>query len=558
VSHRRVATIALVLAIAPALPSPARAQPSPIGPIVGRVGFVTQKRAYLTAGRLEQLALGMTIQLSHNGQAVGRCTIDQLADHRAACPIAGARTGDSFALPASSSPATPRPVLVAPLSADALARAGQAIEAAPTELIDFSGVARKLQRAGAGLLIGSVGHAAYVTVNGSNFEQTRLELQLNGLDAHWAGFRVYAHLTTVLSSVMPPEQRFRPGDIAQVYLWEAAFSSRDTGRPFTLSVGRIWPYHTPGLTVLDGAQAGWRRKDGLAEVGVYGGLIPDAVTLYPTGDHYAAGVYFGYTLARSGAGSALKILQTDGRLGLRGAPGPGVQLELEWALMASVGRWLDFGVQARGAIGGGDWSTPTFEAGRVHLAIHPLPTLRIVAAFRYLDTKVDYDALNASLFDPRRTYDANLTLGWEPRPWLALSVISGADSAGGDTASTRGYVGPEVGLPRLFRGQGGIALGYREEIGWYSGRTVYLQVQGAIGARFRALARISYDEERPSGGTGDEPYREVGFYAFAEGRILRWLTARLTAVGRVGAYPSGEDLAAPGGLVLRAELVGRL
>jgi hypothetical protein len=138
--------------------------------------------------------------------------------------------------------------------------------------------------------------------------------------------------------------------------------------------------------------------------------------------------------------------------------------------------------------------------------------------------------------------------------------VGGADSAGGDT--TRGYVGPEIGLPRVLgrsaRGEGGLAIGYREEFGWYVGRTVYLQASGSIGTRFRALGRISYDEERPSGGTTDEPYREIGFYAFAEGRILRWLSARLTAVGRLGAYPSGEDLPLPGGLTLRAELIGRL
>ena len=58
------------------------------------------------------------------------------------------------------------------------------------------------------------------------------------------------------ASVLPAEQRFRHGEVAQIYLWEAAFSSREVGRQFTISVGRIWPYHTPGLTLLEAASVG--------------------------------------------------------------------------------------------------------------------------------------------------------------------------------------------------------------------------------------------------------------------------------------------------------------
>jgi hypothetical protein len=226
--------------------------------------------------------------------------------------------------------------------------------------------------------------------------------------------------------------------------------------------------------------------------------------------------------------------------------------------MATLGRWLDLGVQARGSIGAGDWTKPSLDRAQIFASMRPTATLRLFTSFRYLGPQIEYDDFTLTLFDPRRTYDAGLTLAWDPRPWISLSVVGGVDSTDGSSDATRGYVGPEIGLPLLFRGRGGIAVGYREELGWFLGRTVYAQLNGAIGSRFHAYGRLSYFEDRPSGGTGDVPYRELGAYFFAEGRILRWLSARLSALGRIGVDHSGEDLSPPGGLVLRAEVLGTL
>ena len=548
---RPVARIVLALVAASLGGGSARAAP------LGRVRFVTARRAYFMAGRLDGLELGALVPLSRNGRLIEACKVDQLGDHEGSCASTKARAGDTFPFPAPE----PRPPEAPPLSPptdDELVRAAVALETAPVEKIDYAGGIRKVQRGGGALFSGSLGHDAYVTLGGSDFQQERIDLQLNGVGIRWAGFRAFAHLTAIIASVRPTEQRFRPGDVAQIYLWEAAFSSREVGRPFTLSVGRIWPYHTPGLAMLDGAQVGWRRKDGLAEAGVYGGLVPDATTLYPAGQRYAAGAYYGHTLLRTQAGRTPLILSTEGRLGLRGAPTPGAQLELEWAMLATVGRRFDMGLQARGSIGAGDWTHPAFESARLTLTARPIDALRLIGSFRYLDPKADYDDFAVGFFETRRTLHGNLDLTWDPRPWISVSVMSGVDSAIGDQSSTRGSVGPELGFPRLFHGQGGIAVGYREEIGWFAGRNVYLQATGTAGNRVRAVGRFSYFEDRPSGVTSDAPYREIGFYAYVEGRLLRWLSARLTSIGRLNVDRSGEGLPPPGGFTLRAELIGSL
>jgi hypothetical protein len=536
----------------------------------GRVRFVSAKRTYFDVGHVEGLRVRTSVKVTRRGKVIGTCTVDQLGDHGATCPGAIGRAGDAITFePATSDQAAAPKPLPAPPSTGEVDRAQRALATTDQALVDFhAGGARALTQS-ASLFTITASHDAYYNVGGPQYEQERLDLSLNGINTHWAGFRVFAHATAVFATIRPPEQHFRPNEIAQVYVYETALSSREVGRPFTLSVGRVWPYHTPGLTLFDGLQVGWRNKDASVEAGVYGGTIPDPITLYPTYDHYTAGFYYAHVVTR-GKKSTLRLLQHEGRLGVRGAPGFGAQLELEESVQAALLGWIDLGAQARGSIGADDWKKPAFESARVHLGLRPVSTLRILATFRYLGPRpADFDAFTTShfftpssaFFTTLHEYHGTLDLGWDPRPWISLMLQGGVDYET-DNHDGREYFGPEVGLPRLFGRVGGLSVGYREELGWYAGREAHVQFNVLGIDRLRGMARVSYFEDRIGGGFSSPATRELGLYGMVEARILRWLSLRGSVMARVtvDAYGTGVNAPAPPpfGLNGRLDLIGSL
>jgi hypothetical protein len=558
------AVLMLTLAL---LPSTASAAPAR-----AKIRFVSAKRAYLDAGTVEGLRVGSAIKILRKERTVGGCSVDQVGDHLASCPTAAARVGDQVAFDRVAPSAQSQPaVLPPPPSARDLDVAHQALSAASTELVDFHGTTglRSLTQ-GLPAVTLTVSHDAYVSTGGQ-YQQERLDLSLNGVSIRWAGFRAYAHVTAVIATVRPDTQRFRPTEIAQLYVWETAFVSREVGRPFVISVGRIAPYHTPGLSLMDGAQVGWRNHDGNVEAGVYGGTVPDSIALFPS-NHYTGGAYYSHTIARSSKnkGAKLRLLQHEGRLGLRGAPdvGIGPQLELEWAIQAAFGSRVDIGAQVRGSIGAGDWGTPRLEAARLHIALRPVDSLRIIATGRYLGPRpVDFDVFGtAHYFVPSTQYFTNehmahgtLDAIWDIRRWISLGLQAGADY---DSQSRNGrqYFGPELAFPTVFGRAGGLSLGYREEIGWYAGREANVQYSLMSNPRFRVMARLSYFEDRLGGGFSTPAQRELGLFAMGEGRIVKWFAIRASLLGRLAVQSDSGGLASPppAGLNARLDLIGSL
>lgn len=555
---------ALRLAIATVLLLGGRALAEP------RVSYVSGKRAYVNVGRSDGLQVGTRLRLSRGGRARGDCTVDELADHGAACKTTRARAGDLVSFDRAGAAVAHAEPRARPTSITEAERStvAAALESTQVELVEFQGAGRRAGLAlGATLLRGAVGHEAYVSFDGRQFERERIELSLNGVSIKWAGFRAFAQITAILSSVRPEGQRFRPEAVAQVYVWETELSSRELGRPYVVSVGRIWTHHTPGLPLLDGAQVGWRHKEGKAEVGAYGGTLPDPITLVPSADRWTGGLYYAQTYTGTNR-RRLRLLHTEGRLGVRGGVAAGPQLELEWALAAQVGRVFDFGVQARGTIGADDWTKPRFESARLHVGLRPTERLRIGAQVRYLGPSfTDYDRLDFAAYGPstfggftqEQVVRANADLSWDPARWISLLVQGGYFR---DTTADygRGYAAVELSFPRLLRRAGGLSIGYSEELGWWSGRSANVQWSFLSSDRVRAMLRAAYLEDRPTGGYTDAASRELGLYGFVEARLVRWLSLRGTALARVpltSSIATEIDLSR-GGVVLRAELIGRL
>ncbi len=540
---RAVAALVLVVAAVTAAAAPRER---------GRVRYATAKRAYLDAGKLEGLKLGDTIDLVRGARKAATCKIDQLADRGASC-LADARAGDTFALPSAPPAVAPAPP---PRASSFPAVDGAAAQArladAPVDKVDFKPSKSSFGGGALPLVTASIGHTAFVTFGGGQFEQEAVDLTLDGLSLRFAGFRAYAHLTALVYSQRPAQVRFRPGDTFQLYVWDLEASSREVGRSFVASVGRIWPYHTPGLTLVDGAQVGWRSRSGDAEVGVIGGTIPEAMTLYPS-PQWLGGIYYGVTHARPRA-KWFRLLRHEARLSLRETVASGPLLELEALVQAWVHRTIDVGADARASMGAGDWSVPHFDAARASIGLHPFETVRGFVSFRYLDARIaDPDALLPSFLSTGRWYYGDADMTYSPFAWLSWSVQLGAAYNVDQLSLGRQYVGTEVGFPRLFGGVGGISVGYREELGWMSGRTAWVGLTAALSDRLRLLWRASFFDDTLA---ASNELRELGLYAMLDTRLYRWLSLRASALSRLQLTPRGGDSGTNAGLVARGELVG--
>ena len=533
-----------------------------------RVRYVTGKRAYLEVGRQDGIQLQDKVPLLRNGRSAGSCAVDSVADHSSTCISDRAAVGDQCRLQHAAPPPLATPSSGAEVqppvarTASEQAKIDVAIAQTPVDKVVFQTSASAVGRPRP-LFVGSAGHTAWVTFDGSHYQQERIDLQLRGVSLRFGGFRAYASLTAIVASVRPPTQRFRPNDIAQVYVWQTEFSSREHGRPFAFAIGRIWPRFAPGLSVLDGAQVGWRKRDGSAEVGVFGGTLPDASTLYPSYQRWLAGLYFGHVWNPRGAGPLRMVLQ-DGRINVRQTDKAGLQLETEMSLLFSFGKRFDFATAARATLGAGRWSNPELEAIRAHFNVRPVERLRIGGSFRYLGERAtDYDGLG-TMFSQGRQYYGTLDATGDVTSWLGLTLsaqVQHDDASGNGRQSLLG----ELSFRKLPRRGGVVAIGYQESFGWLRGHQAYVQYSNAEHDRFRLMLRAGYAEDLAIPGAAW--HREVSANVFGEVRLVRWLALRASCLARiVVASPTtsgeegedGERGGVPGGIVARVDLIGSI
>jgi hypothetical protein len=525
----------------------------------GKVVFASAKRAYLDVGEADGITLELTLTLKRGNRNLGACKVDLLAQHSSACAMAGARIGDTFALPATP-PRSPGPVahaVPAPAPIAEIEREHERIVDAPYALVDAG---RELATGyGGGMASVRAGHEAWATLfgSGSTFQDERVHVSVDGVPLGLAGFRAYAELEALVYTERPANARFRPGTDAQFYAWEAEVASRDPGRPFALALGRMWPWHLPGLATLDGGQAGWKSRDGEREAGVYGGGLPDPVTLEPAFDRWTAGAYGAYTSVGA-RDSTLRLVRAEGRVGMSNLPDAGKALDAEVLLAGFVAGWLDVGAEAR-ALLATSWNPgvmlsdgPGLEALRAHVGVH-LPRLNFLASVRYLDATsgLDQSGLGPAPYGLDGYTTAEADVSWDVGPGLVLGASGGVDEESTGLERDRAWVGPELALPVVFGRLGGLSLAYREERGWLPGRSGSLQVALHPGDSVNLLVRTSYFEDRGGNAGNALTFRELGLYASAQFRLVRWLALRASLLARVGVdgVESGVGAATPSGLI---------
>ena len=517
-----IATACLLAALAAAAAPPGRR--------TGTVVYATQRRLYLDAGTRDGLAPGQVLQLRRDGRAAGACTVESAAETQATCAGNGV-AGETFAVsppaaplaPPVQRPAPPEPVRV-------IAQRKAAVVSAAWEKVDFHHGAGDLGPPLRAEVV--VAHATWAATGAGPWHQERADVNLRGARLG-GGFALDLEMSARRWSLRSDPISFRPGDPTQLYVWNAAISRNPLDSGPALSVGRVRPRFMPGQVILDGAQAGWRTGPG-SEAGIFGGAVPDDVTLSPSLQHGTFGAYWAGQHAGDAA-SPLRLFRHEARVAFVNTAALGKRMEGE----ALVQLWLTkrFDAAANVRVGAtnlflaapGSRSTTSLDAVRIDGNLMASDQLSFTGGFRYEGLSIpELDGpANVRLGGSAR--HADLSAQWEPITILRLSAVSGLST---DLTSneTRRWIGPEIGSPALLGGRVSVSAGYLEEQGWAKGRSTYFQVSGGGRSRVQVIARLSWFHT--ISGLAPEATDDLGIFCSVRAQLTRSISLRLAAMGR--------------------------
>jgi hypothetical protein len=500
----------------------------------GTVRYAMAERVYLDAGAHQGLTPGSVVHLRRDGREVGTCRIETVAETRATCIGAGA-VGDTFAL--APAPAKPQPPSRhPPVPRGEEMRREAALASAAFEKVEFH-AAERFPRRALGAEVRLV-HSAWSATEAGSWHQERLDVLVPGAPV-WGGFSLFADLSARRWSRRADTARFRPADQNQLYVWEAALAHRPQPGDYALAFGRLRPRFVPGATSMDGAQAGWRTRGGI-EAGLFGGAVPEPDTLAPSLRRGTLGTYW---IVERAQGTAL--LRHEARVAFSSSPEFGQRVEGELLGQLWLARVVDFSADVR--LGFGDSHSPgALDALRLDGMARPFERVSVAGGFRYDRLAMPWGGTG------RR---ADLSATWDPVDWMAISALFGAYTDIG-TSLARRFIGPELGFPRLFGGEGGVSLGFLAEDGWTSGRSTWGQISLRAPRWLRLLARLTWFQ---NGGLGPYTEDELSAYVSAGIELSPLVALRIAALGRAGGTPGTRPFgrtSAQGGS-LDAQLAGR-
>jgi hypothetical protein len=536
---------------APAKPAKVAAASS-----AGSVQFVTEKRAYLDRGAKDGLAAKQSLQLFRGNRTLGSCAIETLADHQATCVGGRPRAGDSFRLPPRAGTKKRERLAALPplIDEQTLRTRAAAVSEAPYEKVDFTGI-----RVLAAHMRGTVSSGFMVWHTSpdpkGDYSVEELDGTLQVYDLGATGIDFNAAFTAMRWGARTAIGRFQPTQQSQFYLWEAEFSKRGADAKMVFAVGRIWPWHAPGLTLLDGAQVGRHNEDETAEGGVYAGLVPLASTVAPTFTAWASGVY-GALVEAGTKKSAFRLAREEARAGVWGGPGTGLVADAEVLAQAWLGAW-NLGGGGRAVLPTQVTPTPVIDRAYLDVGAQATTTFGIGLHLRYFGAALPALAILQGVTpSPTGSFSALADAHWELARWLGIGGFGGFNQDR-DTRRSLGYGAAEVRLPRLLGGGGGVSVGAEVEGGWLRGALLYGQVGARIGERLGILARLSASASEYEIPTLSPNVDELGGYLQLEGALCSWLRVRASSLVRVpfliqGATPWDQTF----GLVVGMSLIG--
>lgn len=514
--------------VAPAAPGGRRQRPGAAAGTkgvgtAGEVRYVTSTLAYLNRGSQDGVTVGMSIAFTRGGRGVGTCTVDTAFESWSTCLAAGVlRKGDRFAIGRKAEEAVPGPPVELP-APEALAVQREAVDASAQKLVDFDGDsggprARRFSV--------TLGHATYANLSGEGgpFHVQRLDAAVYDVELY-RGLRVSADLSVYNVAYQPTEASLRPLTTPQLVVRQLEVGFRRADIPFAGALGRLWTRYTPGMLVLDGAQASWRAGDWL-ETGVYGGLLPDAVSLMPGLGQWTAGAF---VMARfqSGEGAESTLGQVEARAGYAVRDVVGGRFELGASGHLYQGKKLDAHLQLQLGYGGPAQALAGIDAAQLSVGWRPLETLRFTVGGRYRGETPSGVQELGTVAPGLRSIHGDLGGTWEVKPWLWVAA-SGGVATDLDAGLLEGNVGPEVTFPTLFGPAGSLAVGYVEQFGWLRAKYGYVQLVFNLFGRVHLLSRTAWFLQV----TGGLASNEVGESLNLDVTIFRWLWARASFSGR--------------------------
>jgi len=549
------ATLSSSLAVAAAPVPPQTTRSSARAPSTpGRVQFVTDKRAYLDRGAADGLTPGQALPLARGGRSAGSCTVDTTSDHGATCVGGRPRVGDTFRpTRILAKKVQRRAAALAPVvDEETLVARAAIVSDGAIDKVDFSGKPAFRSHSTAEITPGFSVWFTRPDAQGGSYAQERIDGTIRGVALGFGGLHFDGAFSAMRWSAPAGQERFRAETPTQFYLWEAEVTRRVEEGGTVVAVGRLWPFHTPGLTLLDGVQLGRQNQDHTLEGGFYGGLIPTAASLTPNFDILTAGIYG----ARSQAGnkkSRLRFARQEARLGVWRGTTEGVVAEAEALAQAWVGPVV--------AGGGGRlrWATrdngpPAIENAHLDLGVRPSLDsaaglhVRYVGATTLLPDAPLRGEMPMTGAAVHALADARVDLS--PRFGLAGNIGAHRE---GETGRHQAHGSIEARWPRLFGRGGGIWCGASVEQGWMQGENVYAQFVGRHSARVQVLARLSAGATRFDSGSGIWNLHEAVGSVSLDGAITSWLRVRAWSMLRApileqGAPPAAASVGGAAGL----------
>ena len=430
-----------------------------------------------------------------------------------------------------------------------LARRRRNLDAAVHEKVDFQGTSARPT-----ILSGrtevQLSHLTWASQGNGPWHQERLDAAVRGAPVG-AGFALYADMSARRWTSRPGPVSFRPDDAWQVYVWEAELVRRPSEGGLALALGRIRPWVAQGATIIDGAQAGFRTK-GNVEYGVFAGAVPDPSTLSPSSDRSTFGGYLAHQVLGE-AGALVQYTREELRVAYANSPEFGRRVEAEGLAQISLGRRLDLAGQAR--VSHSD-SGSALDSASADVGFRPIEALSVIGGFRYQGSLYpELDGPGTILLGGAGRH-ADLTARWEFAPWLTLAATSGL-AQDLTTGVSRKFIGPEVGLPRLFGEVGGASAGYLQEGGWSSGHSAWAQVLTRRPRGIQTMLRVYWYQTRSLGPFTED---ELGAYLSVSTQLNEFVALRLSALGRAGGVPGIRPFSSAGSLLggtLDASLAGR-
>lgn len=500
----------------------------------GTVTQVTAHGAYLDRGAADGLQPGTALKLVRRGKPAGTCTVAQLADHSALCTGAGLEPGDAFRF------ARPRPVkpklLPAPPSEAELARQRAVLLAAERPLVEYKSSRRRGQEARARLLEVSFGHTTWTTggMSGAAFHLEQLDFAVRRLTLlrDWklsldGGVHFY--------SGRPDAFRDPVASPIRLLVRELAIDWDGRGLRWRLALGRMWTRNLAGVSALDGIVGAWKPLDGF-EVGAFAGLLPEASTAGISLERWTAGVFQAWEWRGPGA---VSWVRQQLRAAAVGRPEPRGEVEL----LAQAGFAHPFDVEAGVRLGFGDGP---FSLDLVKLALswRPVAPLSFQLSGRYVGRLPHELVLPLAPATGAPALHLDGAAGWE----LVRGLVVGGRAGfvrDFDAQLSRFWGGPEIALPRLFAGRGGLRAGWVEETGHVGRRSVWLAADVDLFELARLWSRFGWTQQSPTAGTGEYSAHELGLQVALDFTLPLGFSVRASYLvhGGLGGDGSAADTA---------------